>query len=293
VSTLHGYLLDIAGASVPDSAGPDFWDTTLPDLALDTMLNNPSPQLFHELIVDEAQDMLRRNYPDLMDLSLTGGLSAGRWRFFGDFEKQALYDSTDLSLEDFIARRDSQAPRYLLRVNCRNVPRISSLVSLLAGLQPAYSRVLREDNGVEPEVRYFPDMEHEPSLLTDSLETLYKEGYRGADIVVLSPRSKDACVDRLPQGIWKDRLRPADVAGPGNIRYCTVHSFKGLESPAVILTDIETIQGARAEAIFYTAITRALDRLVVLVDRRVRTEVVDMLSETRAPQNRSTAKQSA
>ena len=257
------------------------------------MLGRPTSDLFDELIVDEAQDMLRGSYLDLMDLSLTGGLSAGRWRFFGDFEKQALYDAADSSLDDFIAKRDSKAPRYLLRVNCRNVPRISSLVSLLAGLRPAYSRVLREDNGVEPDVRYFADMDHEVPLLTDALETLYKEGFRGSDIVVLSPRSIDACVDRLPQGTWRDRIRPVDVAGPGNIRSCTVHSFKGLESPAIILTDVETIRGPRAEAIFYTAITRALDRLVILVDRRVRAEVVEILTETDPQQSRGIAKQRA
>lgn len=293
VGTLHSYLLDLAGADLPKRPESDFWQTALPELALHAMLSRPTSDLFDELIVDEAQDMLRGSYLDLLDLSLTGGLSAGRWRFFGDFEKQALYDAADSSLDDFIATRDSKAPRYLLRVNCRNVPRISSLVGLLAGLRPAYSRVLREDNGVEPDVRYFAGIEHEVPLLTDALETLYKEGFRGSDIVVLSPRSNDACVDRLPQGIWRDRIRPVDVAGPGNIRSCTVHSFKGLESPAIILTDVETIRGPRAEAIFYTAITRALDRLIILVDTKVRAEVVEILTETEPRQSRGIAKQRA
>ena len=41
---------------------------------------------YDELIVDEAQDFLRGDYLDFLDCCVTGGLSGGRVKLFGDFE---------------------------------------------------------------------------------------------------------------------------------------------------------------------------------------------------------------
>ena len=39
--------------------------------------------------------------------------------------------------------------------------------------------------------------------------------------------------------------------------YGTIHAFKGLDAPAVILTDIDDVSGAAAEALLYVGLTRA------------------------------------
>ena len=44
--------------------------------------------IFDELIIDETQDVMRPSYLVFLALSLRGGLASGRWRLFGDFEKQ-------------------------------------------------------------------------------------------------------------------------------------------------------------------------------------------------------------
>ena len=72
----------------------------------------------------------------LLDLSLKGGLASGQWRFFGDFEKQAIYSAANLPLNEFIETRCNFAPVYDLRINCRNTPRVAELVHLLGGLDP-------------------------------------------------------------------------------------------------------------------------------------------------------------
>jgi len=72
--------------------------------------------MYDEIIIDEAQDLLRDKYLDVIDLILKGGLSAGRWRMFGDFEKQAIFSASNLSLEEFKTKRVKDIASYQLRV---------------------------------------------------------------------------------------------------------------------------------------------------------------------------------
>jgi len=277
VGTLHGYLLERARLTPPAEAGADFWQRQLPDATLAALLNVGGEGEFDELIVDEAQDILRAQYLDVLDLSVKGGLAAGCWRLFGDFERQALFE-TDLTLEKFLATRGEGAPAFSLRINCRNTPRIASMVYLLAGLQPAYARILRADNGIEPELRYYSTKEAEVGLLVNTLGEMFRRGYAGSDIVVLSTRAADPVAESLPAGAWQDRVRPIELASFGQVRYGTVHAFKGLEAPVIILTDVAAIQDVRSQALFYVAITRATERIVCLVDERVKAEVIGTLT---------------
>ena len=57
---------------------------------------------YDEIVLDEAQDVLRRSYLDALDLSLRGGLEGGHWRFFGDFTWQRIYDAAALTVDEFL-----------------------------------------------------------------------------------------------------------------------------------------------------------------------------------------------
>ena len=258
---------------------PSFWQDKLPVAAVDKLLGeNGGQHIYDELIVDEAPDILRPSYLDFLDMSLKGGLAAGRWRMFGDFEKQSIYGSANLALDDFLAHRAKSVPIYSLRTNCRNTPRIAQLVQLLGGLAPGYSRILRPDNGVEPEIVTYTDVRQQPALLVNALERLYSDGFRGQEITILSPQSTRhntaAAIETSP---WKERLRPYGEGTQGHIGYASIRAFKGLESPVVIVTDIDQIIGAEAIALFYIAITRALHRLVILVDGKIRDDMLNIL----------------
>ena len=54
--------------------------------------------------------------------------------------------------------------------------------------------------------------------------------------------------------------------------------YKGLEAPVVILTDIEEITTAQAISLFYTALTRALDNLIILVSENARKAMIETIS---------------
>lgn len=282
-STLHRQMLAVSGLSrAPEDAATDFWQTELPDRACERLLeirgDTDSEFLFDELVVDETQDLLRDSYLDFLDLSLRGGLAAGHWRFFSDFENQAIYEAATLSLDQFRERRAGYAPLYALRVNCRNTPLVAEWVHLLAGLTPGYQRVLRPNDGVQPRLLFYNTELEQQARLVQELVALERLGFRGQDIVILSPRADHAAAAAMVRGSpWQERLRPIARATGGYLRYGTIQAFKGLEAPAVVVTDIETIDTPRDRALLYVATTRPLQRLVIIARARVRDEAIRML----------------
>jgi ATP:corrinoid adenosyltransferase len=275
-NTIHAYMLEVA--SLPVHEGTNFWDTEVPLAAIDKLLEQDAAGVFDELIVDEAQDILTNNYLDFLDLNLKGGLSSGTWRFFGDFEKQAIYRSSLPSIKDVLNMRAPDVPIYALRTNCRNTPRVAELARLLGGLNPNYTKVLRPDDGVEPEYIYYRNAAEQQQLLTSLLDALHKENYSGSDIVILSTKAEASCASSLSAGAWRERLEPAGNSGSGRIAYSSIHAFKGLEAPVVIVTDVEKISDAMAASLFYVAVTRSLLRLVIFIKDSIKAELINVIT---------------
>ena len=273
VGTLHSFMLNVCGINPPAAADAGFWTVTLPEMCIERLLEDVqlSDRRFDVMIIDEAQDVLRPDYLDFLDLMLAGGLAAGEWKVFGDFFHQQIYSAASLSLEDFCRNRCPGTPVYTMSVNCRNTPRIAACAPVLGGLSPDYSKVLRPDDNVKPELLFYSDEEQQTEILSDLLFRFReKEKYRGSEIVVISPLS-EKCSARALQPPWRDRIRPFDLKNSGgHIRYSTIHSFKGLEAPVIIVTDISEIKVSSARDLLYIAVTRALSRLVILFHESVR-----------------------
>ena len=203
------------GAAAPKPAGPGIVARTIDD---HLRLAGDVPQRYDEIIVDEAQDLLRPDYLDALDLSLTGGLAGGVYRFFGDFGRPGLDDSAGHEEGDSAAALAALlapggtcagAVRYDLRVNCRNTPRVAQLACTCDGVARGYSRVRRPDDESEPQIRYWRDGEQQARLLTDALLELDEQGFAGRRTVVLSPRDDESCCARgLAGHPWAERLAP-------------------------------------------------------------------------------------
>jgi hypothetical protein len=244
-----------------------------------------SAERYDEIVVDEAQDMLRPDYLESLDRSLSGGLATGIYRFFGDFGRQGLRDgAASLSLSEALAPDGpcAGAVRYELRVNCRNTPRMAQLACTCGGVTPGYRRVLRPDDESEPEIRYWHDEAGQTKLLAGVLNELDQQGFGGPRTVVLSSRDDDHCCARgLADGHWNERLAPLLSAGAtsdlnvvdlrsGETHYCSIRRFQGLEAPAVVLTDIADLDSPAACSTLYVGCTRALQRLVILAHESLR-----------------------
>jgi hypothetical protein len=275
-STFHGLLLSLTGLRVPADAGQDFWDRELPNAAIDQLLQGDHAP-FDLLVIDEAQDLLRGNFLDIFELLLKGGLKGGRWRMFGDFEQQSIYGQSPLAVTTFVTEHAPASTRFALKKNCRNTPRIASFVKLLAAYERGYADVMRPDNGVEPETIYWDSPEDQDVKLLELLNQLFAEGYSGQEIVILSPRAEGCAAKRVSDPVWRNRIREAQAGDQGGPRYCTVHLFKGLEAPVVIVSDVNSIGSEADASLFYTAITRATDRLFVLASSHLKPTVVGLL----------------
>lgn len=281
VGTLHSHMLQVAGVKPNEQV--DFWRERLPNAAINRLLEVATDEFtYDELIIDEAQDLVADPYLDFLDLSLRGGLAAGRWRLFGDFEKQNLYNPSNLSLKDFLDQRSTGAPIYSLRINCRNTPRIAGHAEILAGLTPGYRRYLRPDNMIEPEMHYYGSSSQQQELLTKTLDSLYREEVVGDEIVVLSARADaDAAARHCRVSPWSDRLKPYENRGKGSVGYCSIHAFKGLEASTVIVTDISRFNTPEDQELLYVAASRALHRLIILAEEPVRPAIRNVMLQRR------------
>lgn len=271
--TLHKYMLEVSGLTAEETS--QFWSSVLPEQAF-LALAETGPG-YDLLIVDEAQDILRDAYVDVLDASVRGGLSDGQWQLFGDFEKQRIYSTSKQdALEVFCGRY--HPARRRLRINCRNTPHIAESARFYGQLDPPYRRILRPDNGIKVEFASYRTAEEQSAKLVKTLTMLYEDGLSNEDIVILSPKAKDACAAGLNAPPWNSRLAPYSYGMCGEIGYTTIYAYKGLESPAIVITDIETVVDEEASQLFYVGITRAVYRLVILAREGVPEELRGILA---------------
>lgn len=309
--TLHEHLRTLAGIEPTreQRCRQEFWQSELPAMALETLLDG-TRKPYDEIILDEAQDVLCRNYLDVLDLSLANGIAGGNWRFFGDFDWQRIYDTRSLSLDSFLnpppegqatGMKPVSAMRCTLRVNCRNTPRVAGFAAACGRLTPGYSRVRRPDDDSQPELLWYSSRREQLALLQTVLTDLREAGYAGPDVAILSPLGNQECAAaHLPQQPWRDRLAPL-VREPGEdgeeeeegdwvpscvpsdldavdlhagrIKYSSIYRYKGLEAPVVVITDVEELHTPSQRSVLYVGCTRALHKLVVLAHRKVRRQL--------------------
>lgn len=284
-STIHGLMQQIVGKGPTETEAESsvYWEETLPNRALERLVSDATAQAawqFDYLILDEAQDLLRPQFIDVLDMCMPDGLARGQWLMFGDFA-QSLYNE---HLFDFDEFRDHY-PRltwvpYKLTCNCRNTPRIGGFVQRAARLRPGYARHLRPDDHTlgDPVLLFYRDEAEQLDKLAATIERLLGTSHVLAeDIVVLSARAGTAsAAGRLAaRPAWHRRLSPTPTGRA--VHYTTIHSFKGLEASAVIVTDITSVTGPDGGALFYVAASRASNRLIMLADETIKKSLTTAL----------------
>ena len=105
-------------------------------------------------------------------------------------------------------------------------------------------------------------------LLADAVERILSEPFTVRELVILSPYARErsaaghALADLTADARLTSRLGTS-IEDPTRIRWGSIHEFKGLEAPAVILTDVDLSKGYHRD-LLYVGASRATDRLVVL-----------------------------
>lgn len=141
VGTFHKLLYDVVVKSGIQICIPTdnhdktlFYTETLPMMAEEVLLMNPIE--FDEIVVDEAQDLINERYIDIFDLIIRNGFDLGRWKFFGDFSRQAIYrdNISGIELLDLLEERTAFV-RCKLTENCRNTKQICQEIQTITGFK--------------------------------------------------------------------------------------------------------------------------------------------------------------
>ena len=278
--TFHSLLLDITNEKPTRESGKDYWNSYLPDKAFECLIEDSDAPKYDFIVLDEAQDLIKDQYLDVLDLLLEGGLAGGRWAFFGDFERQAIYIEdlkygADKALSNLKVRSPNFAT-FSLRINCRNAETIAETLTFTSGLTPGYKKILN-DIEVSDVTPYFYSSEEEQRLLLLNLLTEAKKIYKAQEMIILSMNDDlKSCAGSLTKSNLN--LEPIRSNGSANsISYGSVHSFKGLEAPFVILTDIESLNYERDRSLLYIGMSRARIVLYILMHENCRKRYLEML----------------
>jgi hypothetical protein len=240
-------------------------------LALDA-----STEKFDVIVMDEAQDLLQRPILELINSWLTGGLGSGRWAFFGDFHRQAIYRTGNvIDVHRTIGSVCSTYARARLTQNCRNTKRIGEETALLSGFESPPYRMGQVD-GVSVDYLDFADDQSQSIALAKVLSRLAVEpDIEAADVVILSKyRLEQSIAGKLTESS-SFRIRPVGMSHSRDSQrpvfgFATAHAFKGMESKVVILCDVDRIESDDDRALLYVAMSRARSFLTVLIHARTK-----------------------
>jgi hypothetical protein len=241
-----------AGLTLPPGsaeAGSQYFERELPALLADAV-EKLGPR-YDGIVVDEAQDFREWWWPAL--LSMHRHPDDGPLYLFAD-DNQNLYGGA-LPIVD----GDTRCPP--LPVNLRNTKAIHDFVSVFYEGGPRATA--KGPPGRPPEILGYEDDDDLVHLLAVVLHNLI-DGERVPvdDIVVLTPSGKGKSRLRARERVNGFRL--SDTVEPGAVLTASVHGFKGLERPVVILAELGDKHVEDLASYVYVGGSRARNHLIVL-----------------------------
>lgn len=236
---------------------------------------------FDVLVIDEAQDLIKKPVLNVLNAWLKGGLAGGCWATIGDFTRQAIYTGSGEADPDSLLQE--YCPYYTrerLTLNCRNTRQVAEETGLLSGFFSLPYRLGRVE-GLAVDYRYWRNADHQARILSEVIEKLLNDGVDSEDIMVLSPRKfKDSAANMLAEqdrfSLCELRERNPKTSRVAQIPFSTIHAFKGMESPVVVLCDLENIDSEEPQALLYTGMSRARGHLTVLLHHRTHPAIAEL-----------------
>ena len=233
---------------------------------------------FDMIIVDEAQDLVRQPVLDVLNAWLKEGLAGGRWAFFGDFHRQAIYGThADGDPRELLNALCPSITHANLSQNCRNTRRIGEETAFLSGFAaPPYR--MGQVEGLPVNYQDYSDPVSQLAALRKVLGSLLMEpGSDVSDVVVLSRHRFEYSIARELENGTDFRVRPVDKLSGGTrvptFAFATAQAFKGMESKVVVLCDVDSMETDEDRALLYVAMSRARSLLAVLLHTRTKSAV--------------------
>ena len=281
VHDLNSLMLSTCGLpSNPIDAGREWFETTLPTMTIDRLQEKPYLGGFEAICVDEFQDIVGNPLllRVLLALAGTGSAKGTQLVFAGDQSQQILRPVAE-RVPAFAQARELVPDMVHVRVrkNCRIAP------VLMQQLQPALGidlrltghRIARSTEGALEIIASAEGAEI--AALAKALRKLL-ERFDAEDIRVLSPFG---ATNSLVGGLLSRHAKSQDErwlqkqfkhdGSPGRIGWRSIFKFKGLESDAVIITDVSpgaiaftTQNSLDLRDLLYVGMTRAKYNCVVI-----------------------------
>ena len=227
---------------------------------------------YDSLIIDEAQDVLTSTYIEPFSMIIKGGINSGNWYMFLDPENQKdMFSKLDPEILDKLKQ---SASTFSLSINCRNTKPIATQTSLISGIRtPRVNKV----EGAPVKFIWFENDTDQATQVSDIINKFLADGVKGKDITILSPLRYSSSL----AGTGKLRLKAAPyvleveniVDKPNDrIAYTSIQSFKGLECPVVVITDLTELDGEWNRIVNYVGLTRARTALVIAAKQELKAE---------------------
>jgi len=253
VANFHRLCQDLAREAGLDARKPRddeqrFYDEELPKLLVDAAAKLGTE--FDAILVDEAQDFFP-NWLDSLELLLSNRQSAVFFLFCD--ENQAIHVPSRFQLPEGF-------PTFHLLDNCRNTKQIHELLARYLG-DPS---IAAGPDGPPVRFRSYKDDDELNGVVAATIAELVQDGVKPADITVLTGHStaSTALKDGIRYGNHRLTTKPTS---DDDVRLASIHRFKGLEAPVVILCEFEEVRDEAARALWYTGLSRARSHLTVLL----------------------------
>ena len=259
VYSLHAFMTKICEDMVIENEGTqEFFSVILLEIACEAAKQKGI--IFDKIIVDEFQDLCTLEYIKFFDVILKGGLFDGKFTFYGDFVRQAIYNESATldTLKEFTFFAQKR-----LTINCRNTLYIGNELINITGYEDKKYRL--KITGEPVDFYVCNSAEEQSKKLIDCVKELKKKGFKSSVITVLSAKRREKSIINLCD---REKFIIGNYGEDPDAYFAmfsTVQSFKGLESEIVILVDVDDYADVK---LMYIALSRARSKLIVLETER-------------------------
>ncbi|MEV6544818.1 NERD domain-containing protein [Streptomyces sp. NPDC051665] len=239
-------------------------------------LTELNDQVFDQLVVDEAQDLMTFEHLSRLEELLADGLERGQWIFLIDRNNQVLSpEAFDADAWDYL--RELGAASSSLSRNCRNTVQIVKQVQNYTG---ADIGVAIAGEGEPVRYRTVESATQEAVALDEYIDELIADGLEPKDITILSASGDwDNTAARLSHRFAKIERYADTIAAErrrNRVTWSSVTDFKGLENQVVCVIDLEPeMLKGRLDAV-YVAWTRARAQLWIACSPEAKRVLSDM-----------------
>jgi len=228
-----------------------FFAKTLSDEALNVVSSGKMSRRFNAIIVDEGQDIELDWWLVIIEL-LEDDQNSILYVFFDD--NQNIYRKIKQQIP-------IKTEPYVLTENWRNNPGIHRLAQKYS--QSTHTSTSIRSESSEPQFVNVSQQGKLNSLIVTLDELIRVHSVHPYDIIVLTPLSEEKNWIKANTHLKNRTLLVWGVNHPMSriVRVSTIHAYKGLESPFVLLVDADLVQ---TDELLYVAISRAQSHLTIL-----------------------------